>query len=72
MPSAPGLLFIWGFIVLLLRYYAGSRRRSKLPPGPRGIPLFGNAFNIPKRFEWLVYAEWSRRYGMSDTLPYSF
>lgn len=49
-----GILFIW------------SRRRNvKLPypPGPKGLPLIGNLFDVPKQHEWLTYAKWSRDFG---------
>ena len=55
------------FIVLLaltiaLSLYA-KRRRYRLPPGPKGLPIFGNAFDIFAQHEWLTYAKWSRDYG---------
>ena len=34
-----------------------------LPPGPPGIPILGNLFDLPKRSPWLGYRELSRRYG---------
>lgn len=42
-----------------------TTRLSKLPypPGPKGIPLLGNVYDIPPRREWVTYAKWSREYG---------
>lgn len=40
------------------------RRRYPLPPGPKGLPLIGNIFEAPKNYAWLVYQEWSRKYGL--------
>ncbi|KAH9830993.1 cytochrome P450, partial [Rhodofomes roseus] len=37
--------------------------RLPLPPGPRGLPLLGNALQIPTDRSWLVFAEWARTYG---------
>ena len=34
-----------------------------LPPGPPGIPILGNLFDLPKRSPWLGYRGLSRRYG---------
>lgn len=42
-----------------------TRRRRNFPPGPRGVPLLGNIFDVPKINPWLVYQEWSRKYGLS-------
>ena len=35
-----------------------------LPPGPRGLPILGNVFQIPK-FQWFRFTEWKAIYGMS-------
>ncbi|KAH8116168.1 cytochrome P450 [Phellopilus nigrolimitatus] len=33
------------------------------PPGPKGIPIFGNEFQIPRDKQWLRFHEWSQQYG---------
>ncbi|KAH9924103.1 cytochrome P450 [Amylocystis lapponica] len=38
------------------------RRRVQLPPGPRGMPIVGNIYDVPKSFEWLEYQKWSREF----------
>jgi len=40
-----------------------SKSHSRFPPGPRGRPLVGNLFDMPKEKEWLAYAEMSEKYG---------
>ncbi|ESK84402.1 cytochrome p450 [Moniliophthora roreri MCA 2997] len=39
--------------------------------GPKPLPLLGNFFGLPARFEWLTYIEWGRKYH-SDILHFSF
>lgn len=33
------------------------------PPSPRGIPFFGNEFQIPKTKQWLYFDELRKKYG---------
>ncbi|KAJ7214442.1 cytochrome P450 [Mycena pura] len=37
-------------------------RRSSLPPGPSGLPIVGNIYDIPATNEWLAFMEMSRKY----------
>ena len=41
------------------------RSRATRPPGPKGYPLIGNLFDLPRENEWLTYADWGRKYGIS-------
>lgn len=38
------------------------RMKRLMPPGPRGLPFVGNAFQMPS-FIWLRFTEWSQQYG---------
>ncbi|KAF8259329.1 cytochrome P450 [Lactarius quietus] len=53
------------FAYLLRTYHADRSRRRGLqyPPGPRGLPLFGNLFDIPQRAPWETYTQWGKQYG---------
>lgn len=52
---------------LLLWYQFRYRFRTppgaRLPPGPRGLPLLGNHFDVPRKRPWLTYTEWAKTYG---------
>ena len=37
----------------------------KLPPGPPGKLIFGNAGDMPTRLEWKTFSQWAKDYGKS-------
>ncbi|KZT25427.1 cytochrome P450 [Neolentinus lepideus HHB14362 ss-1] len=37
--------------------------RKNLPPGPKGVPFFGNLFQVPVLRPYPKFREWSRQYG---------
>lgn len=58
------LLLCLSFICFFLYRGRQKQRRHDLPPGPKGWPLIGNAFDIPDQDGWLKYASMGKKYGM--------
>ncbi|KAF9464583.1 cytochrome P450 [Collybia nuda] len=59
------VLFLTGLVSLSIFFY---KRRFKsalapLPPGPRGLPLLGNALHLPPSRPWETFAQWGKIYG---------
>ncbi|KAJ7610296.1 cytochrome P450 [Mycena polygramma] len=44
----------------VLRTYS---RRRKMHPGPTGIPVLGNALQVPSSMPWYRFTEWKEQYG---------
>ncbi|KIP12391.1 hypothetical protein PHLGIDRAFT_332753 [Phlebiopsis gigantea 11061_1 CR5-6] len=51
-------------LLLSVAFLAGriQQGRQRLPPGPKGWPVLGNLWSMPKNFDWLTYQKWSREF----------
>lgn len=56
--------FLLAALCLSVSVYRLRLRQPRHPPGPRGLPLFGNLFQIPdpSAAPWHAYSSWSREY----------
>ncbi|KAJ4467123.1 cytochrome P450 [Lentinula edodes] len=58
------LLFIAALILLTFRLVLGFKNRGRLPPGPRGLPILGNALQLASVSRiWLIFDKWKSQYG---------
>ncbi|KAG2021164.1 cytochrome P450 [Coprinopsis cinerea AmutBmut pab1-1] len=60
IPFTSTIVAVAGALALV---YLAKRSRLPLPPGPRRIPLLGNALQIPSEHPAVVYNEWAKQYG---------
>ncbi|KAL5504696.1 hypothetical protein ACEPAH_7359 [Sanghuangporus vaninii] len=55
------------YVVLIMLACSAARlllkKRLKLPPGPPGLPVLGNALQIPTTQAWKTFADWGKLYG---------
>ncbi|KAF9468660.1 cytochrome P450 [Collybia nuda] len=57
-----------GTVITLILWSHVSKKRSglgrlPLPPGPKGYPLVGSFFDMPRERPWLEYDKWGKVYG---------
>jgi hypothetical protein len=65
-------LFAIVAVLLVVPLYIAARKQSRLPPGPQWWPLIGNALDMPREKEWLVFTEWEKTYGRREAhLPFN-
>ncbi|KAJ3558855.1 hypothetical protein NM688_g681 [Phlebia brevispora] len=58
------LVLVLGVVLLRAGYtiIQTSRLRKTMPPGPQGLPLLGNIFELGI-FQWLQFTKWQEQYG---------
>ena len=55
-----------GISVFFAYRYIRDARRLPTPPGPKGLPVLGNALQMPREHSWLAFTEWANVYGQSS------
>ena len=61
--STPGLCLVATLVVILLAHYVRSPWR-KVPPGPKGLPVLGNALQLQNK-GWMFERECKQKFGLS-------
>jgi hypothetical protein len=56
-------------VVVLLRIFRRRRHALPYPPGPKGLPIIGNALDLSSKNPCLTYWQWGKKYG--TYFPYS-
>ena len=46
---------------LIVRLSSNWRKSS--PPGPSGLPILGNIFQVPSKLQFIHFTKWSQEYG---------
>ena len=62
LTSFLDVVFVLAAIYVAKHFFAKKAGRP-LPPGPYGIPIVGNVFDMPKTKEWETFAQWGEQYG---------
>ena len=67
-------VFLWSValaiaLFLVLQRWTGKATSSPLPPGPRPLPVIGNALDIPSTNMAAVFRDMSAKYGESEPTP---
>lgn len=62
--GAPVIALCCLWIYIRSRMAANRRGGLPYPPGPAGLPVLGNAFDMPSSHEWEKAVEWRSKYGV--------
>ncbi|KAI0069200.1 cytochrome P450 [Artomyces pyxidatus] len=52
-----------GVALYLVRLFLTKKPLGPIPPGPKGLPILGNALEFPQTEQWKTFSEWGNKYG---------
>lgn len=61
---ASWVLVVSSCVAVFLHILRRRRRALPYPPGPKGLPIIGNALDMPSKNPCLTYSQWGEKYGM--------
>ena len=70
LDSVPQYSPLAGLVAILAGIVIATvvvQRRPHYPPGPTGLPLLKNLWDIPRNNPWAVYRDW----GLKHSEPFS-
>lgn len=65
MPSSLNIVIYVGVGLACITVYRAfkSRKYPPYPPGPKPLPVVGNAHHMPTEKEWVAFADMAKTYG---------
>ncbi|KAJ7708771.1 cytochrome P450 [Mycena rosella] len=60
-----GVLALGVAVLIATLYYTRKKKKivAPFPPGPRGLPILGNAADLPQSLPWLTFSRWAKEHG---------
>src|SRR6267154_3871001 len=68
ISTSPWML-VFSFCTMVFLHMFRRRPALPFPPGPKGLPILGNALDMPRENPWLTYWQWGKM--CSKYFPYS-
>lgn len=64
-PLLPFAIIVSAVVLLFVgKTVFSSLRTLPLPPGPKGLPLVGNVFDVPHTVAWKAFQAWGAKWGI--------
>jgi hypothetical protein len=62
-PILAGILALGAIVAGVITVRVVTKPRPNYGPGPEGIPILGNALELPTENDFLVYTSWAKKWG---------